>query len=87
MQSTTALAPFQSYADDLTPVPPPGRVKGLNVHALTLLQLTAAPQRAQRALQLASYATRRLPSGAGRPRAYTVLNLVKSYRLFFNKVS
>ena len=70
MQSSTAIVPFQSNADDLAPVPPPGRVKGLNVHALTLLQLTQAPQRAQRALQLASYATRRLPSGAGRPRAY-----------------
>lgn len=70
MKSNTALIPFQPKVEDLTPVPPPGRIKGLNVHAVSLLHLTQAPARAQRAMQRTYRRDPRLPSGVGHPQVY-----------------
>lgn len=70
MQSSTALAPFQPTPEDLTPVPPPGRTKGLNVSAIAVLGLTHAAARAQRAMQLSYVGANLLRAGAGRPHVY-----------------
>lgn len=66
MESNTTPVLFQSSQEDLHPVPPPGRVKGLNIHAVTLLRLTHADQRAQHAMQTSYRRYPALPSGAGR---------------------
>jgi hypothetical protein len=70
MQSTTSLALSQLNADDLTPVPPPGRILGLHIHAVKLIRLTRADHRAQRAMQIIYRCYPALPSGAGRKQAY-----------------
>ena len=66
MESNTSPVLFQPRPDDLQPVPPPGRAKGLNIHAVTLIRLTHADQRAQRAMQTSYRRYPALPSGAGR---------------------
>jgi hypothetical protein len=70
MESSTSPTLFQLSQDDLHPVPPPGRSKGLNVYAVTLIRLTQADQRAQRAMQTSYRRAPALPSGAGRKQDY-----------------
>lgn len=70
MQSSTSLAHFQVTQDDVTPVPPPGRSQGLNVHAVTLIRLTQADQRAQGAMHASYRRYPALPSGVGHPQDY-----------------
>jgi len=70
MQSNTVLAPSQLSHDDLTPVPPPGRTLGLQVHAVKLIRLTKADQRAQRTMQITYRRYPLLLSGAGHPEVY-----------------
>lgn len=68
--ASTSLVLFQLSQEDLHPVPPPGRCKGLNIHAVTLIRLTHADQRAQRALQTSYRRYPTLPAGAGRKLGY-----------------
>lgn len=70
MKSSTTVALSQLHCDDANPVPPPGRSKGLNVHAVALIRLTHADQRSQRAMQVSYRCYPALPSGAGRKPDY-----------------
>lgn len=70
MKSSTTTALSQLHRDDLNPVPPPGRTRGLNVHAVKLIRLTHADQRTQRAMQISYRRYPALPSGAGRKQDY-----------------
>ena len=70
MESNTSPALFQLSQEDLHPVPPPGRSKGLNIHAVTLIRLTQADQRAQRTMQISYRRYPALPAGAGRKLDY-----------------
>ena len=70
MKSRSAPVLLQPNADPLNPVPPPGRTRGLNVHAVRLINLTRADQRAQRAMQISYRCRPALPSGAGRKQEY-----------------
>jgi hypothetical protein len=64
MESNTSPALFQLSQEDLHPVPPLGRSKGLNIHAVTLIRLTQADQRAQRAMQISYRRYPALPCGS-----------------------